>query len=98
MLKLYLTLLEKKQKQVFDKRDRLAGGLNKLQQASVQVADLDIKLKKLQPELKIQSQLLEKALVKVREDSDKAKDIEILVSAEAEEVGRQKNDVQILAD
>lgn len=49
MLNLYLVLLEKKQNQIFEKRDRLAGGLEKLQQASVQVADLDVKLKKLQP-------------------------------------------------
>ena len=42
--------------------------------------------------------MLEKALVKVKEDSDKANEIETVVSAEAEEVARQKNDVQILAD
>ena len=47
MLKLYLVLLEKKQNQMFEKRDRLTGGLEKLQQASVQVADLEVKLKKL---------------------------------------------------
>lgn len=51
MLNLYLILLEKKQNEVYEKRDRLAGGLDKLQQASIQIADLDIKLKKLQPEL-----------------------------------------------
>jgi cellobiose-specific phosphotransferase system component IIB len=36
--------------------------------------------------------------VKVREDSEIAREIEANVKAEAEEVGRQKNDVQILAD
>jgi hypothetical protein len=30
MLKLYKILLDKKQKEVFDKRDRLTGGLEKL--------------------------------------------------------------------
>ena len=40
MLKLYLVLLEKKQDEIFEKRDRLVGGLDKLKQASVQVADL----------------------------------------------------------
>ncbi len=66
MLNLDLVLLEKKQNQIFEKRDRLAGGLEKLQQASVQVADLDVKLKKLQPELEMQNVLLEKALIKVK--------------------------------
>lgn len=73
MLNLYLVLLDKKQNEVIEKRDRLAGGLDKLEQASIQVADLDVKLKILQPELEMQNVLLEKALVKVREDSDKAK-------------------------
>ena len=40
MLKLYLVLLEKKQEEIFEKRDRLVGGLDKLKQASVQVAEL----------------------------------------------------------
>jgi hypothetical protein len=40
MLKLYLVLLEKKQNEIFEKRDRLTGGLDKLEQASKQVADL----------------------------------------------------------
>lgn len=30
MLKLYLVLLDKKQNEIFEKRDRLAGGLEKL--------------------------------------------------------------------
>ena len=42
--------------------------------------------------------MLEKALEKVKEDSDKANEIEAVVSVEAEDVARQKNDVQILAD
>lgn len=46
----------------------------------------------------MQNVLLEKALVKVKEDSDKARQIEAVVSVEAEEVAKQKNDVQILAD
>lgn len=66
MLKLYLVLLDKKQNEIFEKRDRLAGGLEKLEQASIQVADLDVKLKKLQPELEMQNVVLEKALVKVK--------------------------------
>lgn len=66
MLKLYLILLEKKQNEIFQKRDRLSGGLDILQKASVQVADLDVKLKKLQPELEMQNVVLEKALVKVK--------------------------------
>ena len=60
---------------MFEKRDRLAGGLDKLEQANAQVADLNVKLKKLKPELEMQNVMLEKALVKVREDSDKAKEI-----------------------
>ena len=42
--------------------------------------------------------MLEKALEKVKEDSQKANEIEAVVSVEAEDVARQKNDVQILAD
>ena len=42
--------------------------------------------------------MLEKALFKVKEDSQIAREIQAGVSVEAEEVARQKNDVQILAD
>lgn len=98
MLKLYLFLLEKNENKILEKRDRLSGGLDKLEQASLQVAELEIKLKKLQPELERQDGLLEEALVKVRDDSQRAKEIEALVTVEAEEVAKQKNDVQALAD
>lgn len=46
----------------------------------------------------MQNELLAKALVEVEKDSKKAAGIEVVVSAEAEEVSRQKNEVQILAD
>ena len=49
MLKLYLRQLETKRKEYSNKRNRLVGGLDKLQKASVQVADLEIILKDLQP-------------------------------------------------
>ena len=51
MLKLYLILLEKKQNEVFEKVDRLEGGLEKLEQAGVQVKVLEKNLIKLKPEL-----------------------------------------------
>ena len=98
MLKLYLILLEKKQDQVFQKIDRLAGGLEKLEQAGVQVKDLEKNLIKLKPELEIQNEMLAKTLVQVEIDSKKAAEIEVGVSAQADEVSKQKNEVQILAD
>ena len=49
MLKLYLVLLEKKQDEMQEKTERLAGGLEKLEQASMQVKDLEKRLIKLKP-------------------------------------------------
>lgn len=83
MLKLYLVLLEKKQNEINDKRDRLSGGLEKLEQAGIQVKALEKTLIKLKPELEMQNELLEKALVQVEKDSKKAAEIELIVSAEA---------------
>ncbi len=45
MLKLYIRQLSVKQKEFLTKRARLVGGLDKLQKASVQVAQLEIQLK-----------------------------------------------------
>ena len=98
MLKLYLRQLETKRKEYGSKRNRLVGGLDKLQKASVQVTNLEVMLKELQPELEKQSVLLAKALKDVEIDSRKAADIEATVSVEADEVSRQKNEVQVLAE
>lgn len=52
----------------------------------------------MQPELEKQSVLLAKALKDVEIDSRKAGEIEATVSVEADEVSRQKNEVQVLAE
>jgi dynein heavy chain len=97
MIKLYIRQFETKRKEFSNKRNRLVGGLDKLQKASVQVTDLEIMLKDLQPELEKQSVLLAKALKDVEIDSRKAGEIEAIVSIEADDVARQKNEVQVLA-
>jgi hypothetical protein len=55
--------------------DRLEGGLEKLEQAAVQVKALEINLIKLKPELELQNEMLAKTLVQVEIDSKKASDI-----------------------
>jgi dynein heavy chain len=97
MIKLYIRQFDTKSKEFSNKRNRLVGGLDKLQKASVQVTDLEIMLKDLQPELEKQSVLLAKALKDVEIDSRKAGEIEAIVSIEADDVARQKNEVQVLA-
>lgn len=42
--------------------------------------------------------MLAKTMIQVEKDSAKAAEIEIIVSAEAEEVAKQKNEIQILTD
>ena len=52
-----------------------------MEQAGVQVKDLEKNLIKLKPELEIQNEMLAKTLVQVEIDSKKAAEIEVGVSA-----------------
>lgn len=53
---------------------------------------------KLKPDLELQNIKLEEALIEVERDSKIASEIELVVSAEAEEVAKQKNEIQLLTD
>lgn len=55
-------------------------------------------LTELKPQLVEQSQLVKKALEQVERDSKKAREKEIVVSAEAEQVNQQKYDIQVVKD
>lgn len=61
----------------------MSGGLEKLEQAGVQVKNLEKNLIKLKPELEVQNEMLEKTMIQVEKDSRKAAEIELVVSAEA---------------
>ena len=52
----------------------------------------------MKPDLELQNIKLEEALIEVERDSKIASEIELVVSAEAEEVAKQKNEIQLLTD
>ena len=101
LLKLYLSLLKEQQAKVNTNLARYVGGLHKLEEAGVQVAALNVKLTKMQPELEQASADVADLLIVLARDQKVAGEAEVLANKEAdaaaiiaEEVGVMKVDCQ----
>jgi dynein heavy chain len=89
LIGLYLSSLKRKREELQLNQRRLSSGLTKLEQANKQVAELQITLTELKPQLVIQAVKVAEALVKVEADSRVAADKESIVQREAEEVNKK---------
>ena len=98
LIGLYLSSLKKKREELQLNQKRLSNGLTKLEQANKQVAELQITLTDLKPQLETQSVKVTAALVKVEADSRFAAEKEQIVQREAEEVNKKAQDIKIIAD
>ena len=98
LIGLYLSSLKRKREELQLNQRRLSSGLTKLEQANKQVAELQIVLTELKPELELSSIKVAEALVKVEADSFLAAEKEAVVQREAEEVNKKAQDIKIIAD
>lgn len=94
LIGLYLNSLKRKREELIGNQKRLSSGLTKLEQANKQVAELQVTLTDLQPELEVQAVKVAEALEKVKADSDVAAEKEAVVQREAEEVNKKAFDIK----
>jgi flagellar biosynthesis chaperone FliJ len=86
---LCLRLLEERREEIQTNCKRLENGVNKLFNANHLVAQLKVDLTKLQPELDLQNKNVNEALILLERDSGKAREQEIIVEREKEEINHK---------
>jgi dynein heavy chain, axonemal len=82
LINLYVSMLSEKRKELGASRDRLKKGLNKLQETNELVANMQIELQLLGPELKIKAQDTEVLMNKIAKDQEIADGVRKVVSEE----------------
>ncbi|OAJ44270.1 hypothetical protein BDEG_27524 [Batrachochytrium dendrobatidis JEL423] len=82
LINLYISMLQEKRKELGSSRDRLRNGLNKLAETNVLVANMQIELENLGPELKVRAQDTETLMVKIAKDQEIADGVRKVVSEE----------------
>ncbi|KAJ3216110.1 Dynein heavy chain 6, axonemal [Dinochytrium kinnereticum] len=89
LINLYIAMLQEKRKELGFSRDRLRNGLNKLAETNSLVANMQIELEQLGPELKIKAADVETLMVKIAKDQEMADGVRKVVSEE-ETIVREK--------
>jgi dynein heavy chain len=89
LINLYLQMMQDKRRQLVKARDRVATGLRKLLETNEQVANMQVELTALEPELKKKNEDVGKLLVRLQEDQKKADEVRTVVVKE-EEVAKKK--------
>ncbi|KAJ3281611.1 Dynein heavy chain 6, axonemal [Borealophlyctis nickersoniae] len=82
LINLYVTMLQEKRKEIGTARDRLRNGLNKLLETNELVANMQVELEQLGPELKQRAQDTEVLMVKIGKDQETADGVRKVVSEE----------------
>ncbi len=89
LINLYIDTLSKKKQEVGSNIQRLQNGLTKLEQANTQIADLQINLAKLQPEIDVATESVRKLLEVLQVDSKVAREKEVMVNREVDIVNKK---------
>ena len=98
LIGLYLEALEQKRIEYNKNRNRLATGLNKLNNTNAKIADFKVLLTELQPQLQKKNEELKVALEEVNADKKIANEKEKVVSKEAEIVNVKAAEAKEIAD
>ena len=98
LIRLYAEGLSKKRKQVYDSKDRLAGGIDKLKETNVNIAQMKRRLEVLQPKLIEKSEVLEVSQKKVNEEQRVATQKEQLVTIQTDEVNEKAKKARAIAE
>ena len=89
LINLYVAMLQEKKKELGTSRDRLRNGLSKLQETNELVANMQIELESLGPELKQKALDTEQLMIKIGQDQETADGVRKIVMEE-EAVVREK--------
>lgn len=82
LINLYVSMLSEKRKELGASRDRLKNGLNKLQETNELVANMQVELQLLGPELKLKAQDTEELMNIIAKDQENADGVRKIVSEE----------------
>ena len=98
LILLYIQTLDEKREEISFNSKRLSSGLNKLHSANDLVANLKISLTELQPQLAEQSKKVDEALVELEKDSLIAREQEMEVERDREEINNKTHEIKRIAD
>uniref|UniRef100_A0A1X7UKU1 AAA+ ATPase domain-containing protein n=2 Tax=Amphimedon queenslandica TaxID=400682 RepID=A0A1X7UKU1_AMPQE len=91
LINLYLSMLQTKKKQLTAARDRIATGLKKILETNELVANMQIELKELEPELQKKSVETQELMERLEVDQAKANEVRVVVKSE-EAIAKTKAD------
>ncbi|KAI8818687.1 dynein heavy chain and region D6 of dynein motor-domain-containing protein [Fimicolochytrium jonesii] len=97
LINLYTAMLQEKRKELGSSRDRLRNGLNKLLETNELVANMQVELEQLGPELKQRAQDTEVLMVKIGKDQETADGVRKVVSEEETVVRAKANETEAIA-
>ncbi|KAJ1563200.1 Dynein heavy chain 6, axonemal [Cladochytrium tenue] len=89
LINIYVTMLQEKRRELGASRDRLRNGLNKLLETNDLVANMQVELQELGPELKQRAADTEQLMIKIAKDQETADGVRKVVAAE-EVIVREK--------
>ena len=98
LINLYMQTLEEKREEISFNSKRLSNGLSKLHSANDLVAKLKVNLTELQPQLAEQSKIVDEALVELEKDSLIAREQEMVVERDREEINNKTHEMKQIAD
>ncbi|KAI9363382.1 dynein heavy chain and region D6 of dynein motor-domain-containing protein [Zopfochytrium polystomum] len=97
LINLYTSMLQEKRKELGSARDRLRNGLNKLAETNELVANMQIELEQLGPELKQRAADVEILMVKIAKDQEMADSVRKVVSDEEATVREKATATEAIA-
>ncbi|XP_034255936.1 dynein heavy chain 6, axonemal isoform X2 [Thrips palmi] len=98
LIKLFLALLDKKQKETSGQRDRIANGLQKLYETNDLVAQMKIELSALGPVLKEKSEATNKLMDRLVKEQAQAMEVRQVVEADEAIAKVKADETQAIAD
>jgi dynein heavy chain len=97
LIGLYITMLQEKRREIGNARDRLKNGLLKLHETNELVANMQVTLQQLGPELKQKAADVETLMIKIGKDQETADGVKRVVAEEEKVVKQQAAQTEAIA-
>ncbi|KAI9190457.1 hypothetical protein H9P43_001891 [Blastocladiella emersonii ATCC 22665] len=97
LISLYIGMLQEKRKEIGAARDRLQNGLLKLSETNDLVANMQVTLQQLGPELKTKAADVETLMIKIAKDQETADGVKRVVAEEEKVVKEQASQTEAIA-
>lgn len=98
LLNLFMSIYEEKRDELLAQEKKLSSGITKLEHTKKVVAELQIIIVELQPQLEKQAEVTQQALVAVEADKGLAREKNLIVEKETEEVNKKKLEIKLVSD